>query len=369
MSADNLLDGVALIPLSTNEELSNIFSGSFVYIMTIFYSQISTTNRRLQIAWTYNDSDPKMAIRMYSSNGWINWKLLGSDTDIQNIINGTIVVPKATNANYATSAGSANSCTNANYATTAGTAESCSGLDSYISQNPKYYNVSSALNIDNLLDPVALCALSNTLNTELYNLFDTAFAWIITIFASNSESNKIQIAFSYTAKTKMAIRFYTKNTAIWSEWNMNRFYDDQFRILASVNYQSCQYTVTSTQYLSNHCTEENTILNSSDELFLSAKTSGVIINKSGYYNIHLQYHFVGGDNDNSIRIGFRKFISSSNYTDYMITKKITGFQTETWQIPLEYFDAGTYIRPLIGIDENSTTSSVTLGNAMLKVYK
>lgn len=75
-SADDLTDSFALIPVSAeiNADLFNIFSGTFVYVHTSFYIEVSTTARRMQIATTYNSANPKMAMRIYGANGWLPWR-------------------------------------------------------------------------------------------------------------------------------------------------------------------------------------------------------------------------------------------------------------------------------------------------------
>lgn len=95
-SADDLIDGLALITISQslNPDLYNILNGSAAYVITLFYSGISLNNRRSQIALSYNSIPTKMAIRIYSSNGWTAWKELAL-TDSP-IFTGTPKAPTAT---------------------------------------------------------------------------------------------------------------------------------------------------------------------------------------------------------------------------------------------------------------------------------
>ena len=81
MSADDLLVPTALIPVSStvNSGLDNIVGGSFAYVITLFYTSVSTTSRRVQIGLSYNTVPAKMAVRVYGSNGWTAWKHPGFD--------------------------------------------------------------------------------------------------------------------------------------------------------------------------------------------------------------------------------------------------------------------------------------------------
>lgn len=74
-SADDLLDPFAMIPVSTevNPELRNILAGTYCYVRTYFYQTVALTSRRMQVAFSYNAAAPKMAVRLYGSNGWVAW--------------------------------------------------------------------------------------------------------------------------------------------------------------------------------------------------------------------------------------------------------------------------------------------------------
>lgn len=82
MSADDLLDPLALIPVSTtiNAELYSIVRGTFAYVLTIFYISASATNRRMQLAFSYHGEPHKIAYRNYTTIGWTSWKEI-ADTD------------------------------------------------------------------------------------------------------------------------------------------------------------------------------------------------------------------------------------------------------------------------------------------------
>ena len=87
-SADNLTDPFALIPLSStvNGELYSILGGSFAYVRTMFYDSASTTSRRLQLAFSYNSGYSHMAMRVYSSNGWVAWKKVADTDDLNSLV-------------------------------------------------------------------------------------------------------------------------------------------------------------------------------------------------------------------------------------------------------------------------------------------
>ena len=76
MNADDLLDSLALIPVSTtvNSQLYGILSGTYAYVMTFFYSEKTLTARRTQVAMSYNTVPARMAVRLYGSNGWVDWQ-------------------------------------------------------------------------------------------------------------------------------------------------------------------------------------------------------------------------------------------------------------------------------------------------------
>lgn len=83
-SADDLTDPLALIPLNStlNGELYAILGGTYAYVETIFYSSISTTSRRMQVAYSYNSGKTDMAMRVYSSNGWLAWTKIANSDDL-----------------------------------------------------------------------------------------------------------------------------------------------------------------------------------------------------------------------------------------------------------------------------------------------
>lgn len=83
-NADELIDPFALIPVSldANAELFNIVGGTFAWVWTNFYIEATTTSRRMQVAMSYNTVNHKMAFRIYSTNGWLEWKELGLASDI-----------------------------------------------------------------------------------------------------------------------------------------------------------------------------------------------------------------------------------------------------------------------------------------------
>lgn len=83
-SADDLLDSFALIPVSSsvNPELYAIVGGTFAYVLTLFYISKTATSRRMQIAYSYNSVTPKLAVRGYSSNGWLDWEEYATVTDL-----------------------------------------------------------------------------------------------------------------------------------------------------------------------------------------------------------------------------------------------------------------------------------------------
>lgn len=84
MNADNLLDSLALIPVSTtiNPQLYSILNGTSAYVMTLFYSEKSLTARRAQIAIAFNTVPARMAIRLYGANGWVDWQGLATASEV-----------------------------------------------------------------------------------------------------------------------------------------------------------------------------------------------------------------------------------------------------------------------------------------------
>lgn len=84
---------------------------------------------------------------------------------------------------------------------------------------PTYYGATANKSADNLLDSIALVAVSSTLNSDLYAIINNNFAYIFTIFSSavSTENRRIQIAISYSASpTKIAIRTYGGSG--WTAW-------------------------------------------------------------------------------------------------------------------------------------------------------
>jgi hypothetical protein len=75
-NSDELLDNLALIPISTtvNTELYNILFGTFAWVLTFFYKDKTLTSRRVQIALSYNSIPSKMAIRSYGVEGFDAWR-------------------------------------------------------------------------------------------------------------------------------------------------------------------------------------------------------------------------------------------------------------------------------------------------------
>ena len=84
MNADDLLDSLALIPVSTtvNSQLYGILSGTYAYVMTFFYSEKTLTARRTQVAMSYNTVPARMAVRLYGSNGWVDWQGLTNASEL-----------------------------------------------------------------------------------------------------------------------------------------------------------------------------------------------------------------------------------------------------------------------------------------------
>lgn len=82
MSADDLTVPFAVIPLGpdVNPRLHAICGGTFAYVYTGFYIAAEVTSRRMQIAVTYNSVNPKIAMRIYAVNGWLEWREI-ADTD------------------------------------------------------------------------------------------------------------------------------------------------------------------------------------------------------------------------------------------------------------------------------------------------
>lgn len=64
-----------MVNATNNPELYNLIGGTFAYIITIFYGNDTTTNRRTQIAIPYNSDKYKIAMRVYGSEGFTAWKI------------------------------------------------------------------------------------------------------------------------------------------------------------------------------------------------------------------------------------------------------------------------------------------------------
>lgn len=95
-SADDLLDSFALIPISTtiNSELHSIFSGSFAWVLTLFYNVKSSTTRRVQVAMSYNSLPTKMAIRAYGADGFDAWRKIQTNDVSSKEISGITLIDK-----------------------------------------------------------------------------------------------------------------------------------------------------------------------------------------------------------------------------------------------------------------------------------
>ena len=79
---DNLVVPFALVPVSTtiNPALHAIIGGTFAYVHTGFHISASVTSRRMQVAFSYNSSIPKSAMRIYGATGWTPWReIIGAD--------------------------------------------------------------------------------------------------------------------------------------------------------------------------------------------------------------------------------------------------------------------------------------------------
>lgn len=77
---DTMTDSIALVALSKdiNSELYNILGDSFAYVSQFFFSEISSTSARMQIAHAYQKNT--MATRIYkSSTGWTTWRTIDTD--------------------------------------------------------------------------------------------------------------------------------------------------------------------------------------------------------------------------------------------------------------------------------------------------
>lgn len=83
-NVDDLTDPFALISMgaTTNKELYDAVGGTFAYVLTLFYANVSTESRRMQVAWSYNANPHKMAFRIYAANGWQPWTRLADDSKV-----------------------------------------------------------------------------------------------------------------------------------------------------------------------------------------------------------------------------------------------------------------------------------------------
>lgn len=95
-SPDELLDSLALIPISTtvNAELYSILFGSFAWIITLFYKDKTLTSRRVQIALSYNSIPTRMAIRSYGAEGFDEWRKIQIDNVASEEVSCTSLVDK-----------------------------------------------------------------------------------------------------------------------------------------------------------------------------------------------------------------------------------------------------------------------------------
>lgn len=94
-SADELTDPFALVPVSTeiNPDLFEVVGGTYAWVWTNFYINVTVTSRRMQIAMSYNTIDHKMAFRIYGANGWLEWKEIATTDNIQTNIPITSGIP------------------------------------------------------------------------------------------------------------------------------------------------------------------------------------------------------------------------------------------------------------------------------------
>lgn len=80
-SADDLKIPRALVVVSStiNSELHDIVAGTYAYVDTLFYNNVSAgKTRMMQIACSYNTTNHKMAFRICAENGWQPWKQLAT---------------------------------------------------------------------------------------------------------------------------------------------------------------------------------------------------------------------------------------------------------------------------------------------------
>lgn len=77
---DAITDGVALVRIPDGSTLSTVMGQDFCYIYQTFYSTITTTSNRVQIAIGYKT--PVVAIRNYNG-AWLDWNPLSSSSRTQ----------------------------------------------------------------------------------------------------------------------------------------------------------------------------------------------------------------------------------------------------------------------------------------------
>ena len=84
---DAITDGLALVPTAASKECP--ISGSFVFIMQMFYGNLDTTRSRTQIAFPYAGGSG-IAVRSYDSNKsvWSEWNLVYTANTPPPVMNG-----------------------------------------------------------------------------------------------------------------------------------------------------------------------------------------------------------------------------------------------------------------------------------------
>lgn len=92
MSADSLTVPFALVPLSAdfNAELFSIMSTSFAYVYTGFYIETTVSAHRMQVAFSYTSTHPKMAFRTYNAGGWSSWREVVDTTALVTVADATV---------------------------------------------------------------------------------------------------------------------------------------------------------------------------------------------------------------------------------------------------------------------------------------
>ena len=113
-----------------------------------------------------------------------------------------------------------------------------------------YYPASASQSADTLLDGLALIACSTSLNAELYAIFNTGFAYVMTGFYNSvsANGNRFQLALAYNSTIpKMAIRHYASS---WSAWKQVATVDELSEITAEeVNFSGGHVRVKDVQAL------------------------------------------------------------------------------------------------------------------------